>query len=144
MKSTLQKSALVLISLAVTLSVAELVSRFFWQATSTHVVDTAGNLTSMTDGSGNTTSYEYDIHGNLIRIAQPQLPLNRETRYEYDEFDRKTKIIDANSHVARYTYDNADRLAQYDIIVDSGAGETISWTAEYDAHGNTTRETDAS
>ncbi|MDE7431139.1 MAG: RHS repeat protein, partial [Lachnospiraceae bacterium] len=31
----------------------------------------AGNMTSSTDGEGNTTLYEYDLSGNMVSITDP-------------------------------------------------------------------------
>ncbi len=64
--------------------------------TTSSVYDWNGNVTSQTDGEGNTTTYEYDNEGNLISVTDPRQNVasyNAEFRMkmEYDSFGRLVK-----------------------------------------------------
>ena len=51
--------------------------------------DALGNVTSMTDGEGNTTRYAYTLSGQLAKVTDA---LGNETEYQYDVCDRLIEI----------------------------------------------------
>ena len=85
------------------------------------VVDNyVGGLASLTvgDDANITTTYEYDLHGNLTKITNPR---GFTTQFEYDAAHRQTKVIDAENNTTSFTYDKVGNL-----------------TAIADRNGNTT------
>ncbi|MFH1146227.1 MAG: RHS repeat-associated core domain-containing protein [Pseudomonadota bacterium] len=71
--------------------------------------DANGNLATVRDGEGNTTSYDYDKLDRLIKTVDP---LNHSTQYTYDPNGHLTKTTDAGGNAVSYTYDNLNRLLQ--------------------------------
>ncbi|MDR8263310.1 RHS repeat protein, partial [Acinetobacter baumannii] len=65
-----------------------------------------GNLTSIKDGKGNTTSYTYDGFGNLLSSQSPDKGL---TKYSYDVDGNVIQLTRANNIVTTYTYDALGR-----------------------------------
>lgn len=63
-----------------------------------------GRLTTMADGSG-TTTYSYDVYGNLTQ---------------------ESKVIDSNTYVTSYTYDAADLLSS----ITYPSGRTVDYTRD--------------
>jgi YD repeat-containing protein len=61
-----------------------------------------GRLTTLADGSG-TTTFSYDVYGNLTE---------------------ESKVIDGHTHVTAYTYDAADLLAS----ITYPSGRTVDYT----------------
>jgi RHS repeat-associated protein len=88
---------------------------------------------SETDQAGNTTYYEYDDNGNLIKVSDS---LGNKTHYSYDELGNKTSQTDPNGNITRFEYDNLGRLAKH--ILPSGHFEKYS----YDVNGNIIKKKD--
>ncbi len=102
-----------------------------------------------------TTSYEYDLAGNLrVSIC----PIGCQTQYHYDAARRLERVVDANGGITRFEYDRVDNLRAmvdanghptthaYDdlnrrISVTNAEGHTV--TSFYDKVGNLTRVVDA-
>ncbi|CAM98516.1 putative rhs related protein (plasmid) [Clavibacter michiganensis subsp. michiganensis NCPPB 382] len=113
----------------------------------------AGQLCSAKDGNGNTTKYNYDKVGNLIKVTPPA-PQGA-TTYTYDALSRVTSVTDGKGDITKYAYDVRDRqtlvtfdnggslaktyypngLVQFDS--DSFAGTK---QFEYDTLGRTTQQ----
>ncbi|MFI7385966.1 LamG-like jellyroll fold domain-containing protein [Streptomyces sp. NPDC049813] len=125
--------------------------------------DRAGDVTSVTDGAGNTTRYTYDYMGNQQKTTLPdgtwsEVDYNADAdpvdTYQYDannallshtsnQFDgvgNLTAATDANGHTTRWTYDAAGTITQQVEPVDATTSITTSFG--YDAAGNKTRFTD--
>ena len=87
--------------------------------------DQKGNIASITDPEGNTTSFlDYDSMGNLLRMQDPRGhiwlfaydklgrmvsqidPLNNETAYEYDGANNMTAIVNACLKRFEFEYDD--------------------------------------
>jgi RHS repeat-associated protein len=77
----------------------------------TYAYDASGNLTSVTDANGTTTTYHYDLFNRLEQVIQPG---NTTTTYAYDPSGSLTTVTDAEGHVTSYTYDDLGRLVQTD------------------------------
>jgi len=75
--------------------------------------DTAGRMTSSTDGRGKTTSYHYDEDGTsrgfLTSVHDPD---GKATLYDYDERGRRAQVTDPSNNVTRYIYDDLDRVTK--------------------------------
>jgi YD repeat-containing protein len=74
-----------------------------------YTYDHNDNLTGVTDGRGNTTTYIYDDMGRLVKMNSPD---SGETRFVYDEGGNLIFKIDANGNIFHYTYDNMNRLKE--------------------------------
>ncbi|GIV67075.1 MAG: hypothetical protein KatS3mg047_1468 [Bellilinea sp.] len=108
----------------------------------------SGQVTSLTDGLGRLTRYEYNSLGLMSAVVQnavsgvaPDAQTNVRTQYEYDLLGNLTGITDANGHSTTFTYDVLDRLIG--ISDPLGNVTTFSYdplgnlTARHDPNGNT-------
>lgn len=93
-----------------------------------YTYDANGNRTSMTTLAG-TTTYEYDVIGQLIGITYPG---GRYMTYAYDEAGNRMTVTDDGAATDYTTND----LNQYTQVGDA--------TYTYDANGNMTSQTDSS
>ena len=86
--------------------------------TITSVYDWMGNVTSQTDGEGNTTTYGYDSEGNLTSVTDPRHNVSSyraefRMKMEYDSFGRLIKgWLPQNEK--RNSYTTADVYLVYD------------------------------
>jgi RHS repeat-associated protein len=119
-----------------------------------YAYDPAGNLASVTDAMGRTTTYQYN--GDLEQVQEVQTPSSgtgRMTTYSYDPTGNLTEadvssdpVTTADQTITSYTYDAADRLtSMVSGAVPSGAsgseypGRTTSYT--YNADNEVTSQT---
>lgn len=116
-------------------------------ASTTHYVyDELGRQTEVTVAYGTdraaTTRYEYDANGNRTAVVDP---LERETKYEYDNANRLVRVIYAAGtpleSTAKYEYDIYGRLT--DVSVALGTADESTTHAVYDAAGRKTDVTTA-
>ncbi len=68
--------------------------------------DSAGDLTSITDANGNTTSYTYDA---MDRRASRKDALGAAAAYAYDGNGNLTRFTDRRGTVTVYQYDGLNR-----------------------------------
>ncbi|MFD9393174.1 LamG-like jellyroll fold domain-containing protein [Streptomyces sp. NPDC060000] len=131
--------------------------------TSSYGYNRAGDVTSVTDGAGNTTRYTYDFEGNQQKTILPdntwtQTDYNAagdptatraydannvqlwSTSQSYDGVGNLIAATDARQHTSHFTYDAAGTVTQEIQPVD--ASTSITTTFGYDAAGNRTRFTD--
>ena len=80
------------------------------------------------------TTYDYDIHGNLISVVDPD---GRMTEYIYDDFAQLAVVNSPDSGVTRYQYDLAGNLTKR---VEAN-GRTTTFT--YDSRNRLTSEAHA-
>jgi len=99
-----------------------------------YTYDIGGNIASVTDPAGRTTTYGYDILNRLTTVMQPGDVI---TRYAYDSQDNLISITDAENHPTPYTYDDIGRL----VSTTSPDTNTTSYT--YAPAGNLATKTDA-
>ncbi|MEA4896101.1 MAG: hypothetical protein VB064_12710, partial [Oscillospiraceae bacterium] len=104
-------------------------------STATYDFYTGKALTS-TDGNGNTTSYEYDVLGRVVKELLPD-GHSRTTKYD----DKKNTVLttDAEGGSLLYCYDSVGLLAS---VTKTLTGEVIV-SNSYDARGNLISSTDA-
>ncbi len=122
-----------------------------------YAYDTFGNLTEKATLLG-TTRYTYDVMGNMTSVTNP---LGVTTTYTYDKYDRLISETDGNSNTTTYAYNAAGNCIgktlpdkthvkmTYDALgrmtsvstVTSSYGE-VSVRYEYDALGRVTKLTD--
>lgn len=107
--------------------------------------DSTGNVTSATDGVGNTTSYTYDAYGRVTSVTLPTTAgeAANVTTYKYDQFDSATKngttqniVIDALGRTSVTTY---NMTMQPVSVSDKGDGtvSAIHQNYTYDSKGRT-------
>ena len=93
-----------------------------------------GNVLTVTNTLGETTTYTYDEKNNLLTKKDA---LNHETQYGYDTTQRNlVKITYPEGGIQRFTYTSN---GQVETATDPD-GHIITYT--YDPHGNVTRVTD--
>jgi RHS repeat-associated protein len=113
-----------------------------------------GLVTRLTDADGNTTTYDYDIAGNLASVTDPAgqitqfsydsggrgtaqtSPSGATTRYTYDAAGRVTTVADPLGNITSYAYSPTGRLLE---ITDPTGAVTAH---AYDASGQLTAVTD--
>ncbi|MBI3939539.1 MAG: RHS repeat protein [Acidobacteria bacterium] len=91
--------------------------------------DEAGNLTSVTDGTG-TTTYAYNA---LREVTDIRYPTGKAVSISYDAAGNISSIIYPNSFSVRYAYDKRNRVSSV-----AWDGNSVSYT--YDGLGNLVRE----
>jgi RHS repeat-associated protein len=105
--------------------------------------DTAGRLSSVTDGTGSYT-YNYTTGGLLASVANPA---GRTVGYSYDNAGRRTKMTYPDGNTFLYGYDPAGRVASItpgEVLADSvtaangTAPDTTKWTTALTAGGTAT------
>ena len=104
--------------------------------------DYTGRQIRATDGKGRTTRVGYDLFGNRVSDANlsPDGNTLRSTTYEYDVAGNLLASIDPYQTRTSYTWDAASRLTSQVEPVTDTKSITTSWG--YDAAGNRTRYTD--
>jgi YD repeat-containing protein len=118
-----------------------LLSETYSNGTHTDFHGTDAPLTTITDPSGHTTSFVYDVHNNVTgvtdaqgnttrftydpnyRVVDTQDTLGRHSSYGYDAVGRMVTTTDPNSQTTTYTYNPLGELSQYDA-----AGNVTSFT----------------
>jgi len=102
-----------------------------------YAYDPVGNLTTITNTGGNTTTYTYD---NLNRLVRIQNPLDRVTLYKYDDLALTQVVTQApgtsDQTVVTVTYDKLGRP------VSIGDAESLTVTYAYTSGGLRTWMTD--
>ena len=100
--------------------------------------DSRGLLTSVTSGVGttmqNTTSFTYDVRGNLITTNDPR---NNVTMLAYDNAGNINRSTDAEGRITEFAYDPMNRLIR---VLDPDGQQT---NYGYDPKGNLTQVIDA-
>jgi RHS repeat-associated protein len=123
---------------------------------STYAYDSLNRMTSVTDGSGATVSYEYDLAGHVIGVTYPN---GKEVTRAYDPAGKLASVEDWLGHVTKFSYgpdsnleeelypngvvtqrqyDNADRLTS--IVDAKGATQLAAFNYTRDATGQLASE----
>ena len=98
------------------------------------VYDPAGQVTSVTDGLGKTSSRAYDANGNLVTMTGPDaLPVQN----TYDNLGRALTSTDKRGNLTTNTWDVAGNL----LTVKDALNGMVTYV--YDANGNRIQMTDA-
>ena len=100
-----------------------------------YTFDALGNVLSVTDSLGYTTSFTYDTRFNKVNSVTD--PLGHATAIAYDGSGNPLTVTDANGHVTTTAYDQFGEPIQ--ITDATGAKTTIA----YDTFGNATAVTNA-
>jgi RHS repeat-associated protein len=108
-----------------------------YQHATTYVTDAAGRVDTVTNALNRVSDDDYDLLGRRVRSIHDRDGIASQSRYEYDIFDRVTRVVDPKDLSTSYTYDafgNVTRLESPDT------GVTIN---AYDIAGNRSRSVDA-
>jgi RHS repeat-associated protein len=115
--------------------------------------DGNGNLLTVTDARGNTTSHTYD---SMDRLSTRTDPLNRQEFYQYDPNGNPTQFTDRKNQVSTFAYDGLNRRTRatyadgtFTEFAYDGAGRVLTATdsvtgtitEEYDLLDRLLRET---
>ena len=92
-----------------------------------------GRLYEMVDASGSTT-YGYDIFGNLSTVSVSQDGLSYVTSYDYDAQDRIAGITYPSGKHVEYLYDSAGRINEVRLD-DNGTVTTLASNVSYRPFG---------
>jgi RHS repeat-associated protein len=93
----------------------------------TYGYDASGNLTDVTDANTNQTAYQYDLFNRLTRVTQPG---SVTTTYAYDLHGNLASVTDGAGNITTYTYDDLGRL------VSTQSPDTGTTRYSYDENGN--------
>ncbi|MEX5712863.1 hypothetical protein AB1484_32550 [Parafrankia sp. FMc6] len=69
-----------------------------------------GRISSVTNGAGHRTSFEYDAAGELVAVSPPAP--RRRASYDYDEFGRVVAVTGGNGRRTAYRHDPVGRLVE--------------------------------
>ncbi|MGH3133443.1 MAG: RHS repeat-associated core domain-containing protein, partial [Gaiellaceae bacterium] len=109
----------------------------------TYTYDAAGNVASVTNAVGGKTTYTYDSLGRGLTMVSPRGnvtgadPAQYTTRYSYDAAGNRLSVTDPLGHQTSYTYDNDGNLL---TVTDANSNAT---TYTYDAANQLTEITRA-
>ena len=96
--------------------------------------DHDGNATKIKDGRGNSTSYSYDVHNNLLSVTAVDEDTTYSNTYTYNTYNELSKITH-NGFDYNYTYNNYGEPASVKV----GSQALITYT--YDSNGNVSNAT---
>ncbi|HET7436021.1 MAG TPA: RHS repeat-associated core domain-containing protein [Thermoanaerobaculia bacterium] len=99
--------------------------------TTSYVYDLHGNLTAVTDPNGNTTSYVYD---DFAEMTRQQSPVSGVTTYDYDLSSNLVSMTDANGATTTRRYDALSRVLAATTTRGSES-EIVTWTYDTAAFG---------
>ena len=94
-----------------------------------------GELSTITDPGGHTTTFSYDAAGSVAQVSDP---MGHTTRYTYDASGRATTVTDPLGHTTSYGYDAEGRMI---TSIDTGGNTT---TNTYDSGGRLIGQSDTS
>ncbi len=89
--------------------------------------DAVGNKTSITDGIGQKTSFEYDNRSLLTKVTDAKLGV---TTYGYDAVGNRTTVTDAKLNVTNYEYNEFNQVSK----ITNPLNQVIQYG--YDKNGN--------
>lgn len=102
--------------------------------TTTYTYDADGNVLSVQDPLGHTTTSTFDALNRLVRSVDP---LNNTTSYAYDAQDNLTSVTDPRGLATTYTYDG------FGDVLSAISPESGTTTYTYDRAGNLISQKDA-
>ena len=106
------------------------------------IYDSVGHKTSETDQLGRTTTWKYDLSGNLIEVDQPQVPNPNNnnvlttpvTTYTYDIYGDELTQTDAAGNTTNFYYDAQGRQTGQELPAIAGQPNAFDSTV-YNSFG---------
>ncbi len=98
--------------------------------TTTYNYDGAGNLTKITDASGNVRNFTYNALGQRLTAEDLHAPVDTTFgtwTYAYDASGNLTSQLDPKSQTVNYTYDNLNRQLTEDYTGSTGTEATYAY-----------------
>jgi YD repeat-containing protein len=92
--------------------------------TTSYSYDVRGNLRSVTDPNGNVTSYEYDDFGEMEKQTSPVTGV---TTYSYDAAGNLLSTTDAAGATTTRSYDSSNRSILALAVKGSAPSESVAW-----------------
>ena len=99
--------------------------------------DQAGRITGIKPSTEETTTYEYNLRGDLTRI---DLPAVAGTTFGYDDERQRTSIATPEGSIRFYAYDEAGRVTTVENTTSSSSQQFVY---THDANGNILSENDS-
>ncbi len=96
-----------------------------------YIYDNNGNLTSVLDSAGNTTSYKFDGFNQMLSSLSPD---TESTFYEYDASGNMVIKYDSDLRISEYGYDHLDRVKT--VTYPLGLEENVSYSYDSKLYGN--------
>jgi RHS repeat-associated protein len=106
---------------------------------STRISDAFGNVKTMTDAVGNTSSYTYDVMNRRETMTDAAGGV---MKYRYDAYNNVTQEIDQLGRITNNTYDNLNRLVRVDRplgVTEKMGYDAVNKLFMTDGEGRTTR-----
>jgi RHS repeat-associated protein len=91
----------------------------------------ATNTETVTDQSGNRTTYAYDWSGRLTGVSEPSATGYHSTTYTYNALGSVASVKDPDGDTTKYAYDSLGRLASVSLA----NGAQTSYAYDYDGAG---------
>jgi RHS repeat-associated protein len=98
-----------------------------------YLYDFAGNLIAVTDPNGNTTTYQYDDFGQMLRQTSPVTGV---TTYAYDLAGNLLATTDANDATTGRTYDALGRVLTATASKAGAPTESVTWSYDDPTSGS--------
>ncbi|MDQ1444265.1 MAG: hypothetical protein QOI20_729 [Acidimicrobiaceae bacterium] len=96
--------------------------------------DANGNVVSMVDRRGQTTTFDYDNLNRPVRRTEPKANASAAsgvTRFSYDDAGNTTSVVDQVGAVTESTYDDLNRLLSSTEVVRNGTATPSRFTTSY-------------
>jgi RHS repeat-associated protein len=99
--------------------------------------DGNGNLTSLTDPDGNTSTYSYDQLGDKVRVTDPAVNgVAGQWNYAYDTDGEQTAVVSPTGAQTQYTYDDLGRQITATQVERYPSNAAYTTAMSYDDAGN--------